>query len=201
MKRFFDIFFSVLGLVVLSPLFAAVALLIKLDGTGPVFFRQERVGKNFRPFLICKFRTMIPGAQERGPLVTVSGDDRITRIGRTLRKYKIDELPQLINVFKGEMSLVGPRPEVKKYVEIFRSEYGKLLKLPPGITDTASINYSGEEGVLSQSKENWEDMYTKKILPEKLRLSLQYADRPNLATDIRIILETLLKIFNVRKSA
>ncbi len=200
MKRPFDIFFSLTGLIVLSPLFLVVSLLIKLDNPGPVFFRQERIGKNFRPFLIYKFRTMIAAAQERGPLITVSGDTRITWIGKILRKYKIDELPQLINVLKGEMSLVGPRPEVKKYVEMFRSDYGKLLVVPPGITDPASINYSAEEGLLSQARENWEDEYVKKILPEKIRLSLQYAGKHNLWVDAGVILDTILKVLHIRKS-
>src|SRR5208337_520786 len=200
MKRLFDIFFSLTGLIALSPLFLAVSLLIKFDNPGPVFFRQERVGKNFRPFLIYKFRTMTADARERGPLITVSGDARITRTGKILRKYKIDELPQLINVFKGEMSLVGPRPEVKKYVEMFRSDYGKLLAVPPGITDPASINYSAEEDVLSQARENWEDEYIKKVLPEKIRLSLQYAGNHNLLVDAGVILETILKVFHIRKS-
>ncbi len=200
MKRLFDIFFSLTGLIVLSPLFLVVSLLIKLDNPGPVFFRQERVGKNFRPFLIYKFRTMTADARERGPLITVSGDVRITRIGKILRKYKIDELPQLINVIKGEMGLVGPRPEVKKYVEMFRSDYGKLLVVPPGITDPASINYSAEEGVLSRARENWEDEYVKKVLPEKIRLSLQYAGNHNLLVDAGIIMETIFKVLHIRKS-
>jgi lipopolysaccharide/colanic/teichoic acid biosynthesis glycosyltransferase len=199
MKRIFDIFFSLIGLIALSPLFLIVALLVKLDNPGPVFFRQERIGKNFSPFLIYKFRTMTADARERGPLITVSGDTRITRIGKILRKYKIDELPQLINVFKGEMSLVGPRPEVKKYVEMFRSDYGKLLVVPPGITDPASINYSAEEGVLSQARDNWEDEYVKKVLPEKIRLSLQYAGNHNLLVDAGIILETIFKVLHIRK--
>ncbi len=200
MKRLFDTFFSLIGLIALSPLFLAVSLLIKLDNPGPVFFRQERIGKNFRPFLIYKFRTMTADARERGPLITVSGDVRITRIGKILRKYKIDELPQLINVFKGEMSLVGPRPEVRKYVEMFRSDYGKLLTVPPGITDPASINYSAEENVLSQARENWEDEYIKKVLPEKIRLSLQYAGNHNLLIDAGVILYTIFKVLHIRKS-
>ncbi len=200
MKRLFDIFFSLAGLIALSPLFLAVSLLIKLDDHGPVFFRQERIGKNFRPFLIYKFRTMTVDAGQRGPLITVSGDTRITRTGKIMRKYKIDELPQLINVLKGDMSLVGPRPEVKKYVEMFRSDYGKLLAVPPGITDPASINYSAEEGILSQAQENWEDEYVKKVLPEKIRLSLQYAGNHNLLVDAGVILETIFKLLHIRKS-
>ena len=200
MKRLFDIFFSLIGLIALSPLFLAVSLLINLDDSGPVFFRQERIGKNFRPFLIYKFRTMTTDAPERGPLITVGGDRRITSVGKILRKYKIDELPQLINVFKGEMSFVGPRPEVKKYVEMYRSDYGRLLVVPPGITDPASINYSAEEGTLSRAQEEWEDEYVKKILPEKIRLSLHYAGNHNLLVDAGIILETIFKVLHIRKN-
>ncbi len=191
-KRLLDILFSLTGLLILSPLFAVVALLIKLDGDGPVFFRQERVGKDFQPFRIYKFRTMHPSAENKGPLITVRGDARITKIGALLRKYKIDELPQLLNVLKGDMSFVGPRPEVKKYVRLFNSEYKKLLKIRPGITDPASIKYSDEERVLSQSG-NWEEDYTKKILPEKIKLSLHYADNYNVITDLNLILKTIFK--------
>lgn len=194
MKRIFDIVLSALGLFALSPLFIAVAVLIRLHDSGPVFFRQERVGKGFRPFFIYKFRTMITNAADKGPKITVGGDARITGIGKILRKYKIDELPQLINVFKGEMSFVGPRPEVKKYVETYRADYEKLLRLRPGITDPASINYSMEEEMLGRSKEDWEDLYVKRILPEKIRLSLRYAEHPGLFADVRIILETIFKI-------
>lgn len=192
MKRLLDIFFSFTGLLILSPLFAAVALLIKLDSKGPVFYRQERVGKDFKPFRIYKFRSMRPGSDNKGPLVTVGGDKRITKIGALLRKYKIDELPQLLNVLKGDMSFVGPRPEVNKYVQLFNSDYKKLLKIRPGITDPASIHYSDEERVLSASR-NWEEDYTKKVLPEKLKLSLHYMNNHNIITDIRLILKTIFK--------
>lgn len=197
MKRLFDIIFSALGLIALSPLFLVVALLIKLDDHGPVFFRQERIGKDFKPFLIFKFRTMKTAPDGRGPLITVSGDARITGTGKIMRKYKIDELPQLINVLKGEMSFVGPRPEVGKYVEMFKSDYKQLLKLRPGITDPAAINYSSEEGILSASKERWEDAYIKEVLPEKIRLSLQYAGKHTLLADVGIIFGTILKVFHV----
>ncbi len=192
MKRLFDIFFSLIGLLFLSPLFVAVALLIKLGSEGSVFFRQERIGKNFESFRIYKFRTMAVGADKMGPLITVGGDKRITKIGKFLRKYKIDELPQLFNVLKGEMSFVGPRPEVKKYVQLFKSDYKKLLKIRPGITDPASIQYSAEETNLSLSK-SWEEDYIKKILPEKIKLSLHYLDNHNFITDLKLILITVLK--------
>jgi lipopolysaccharide/colanic/teichoic acid biosynthesis glycosyltransferase len=192
MKRLFDIFFSLIGLLFLSPLFVVVALLIKLGSEGSVFFRQERIGKNFESFRIYKFRTMAVGADKMGPLITVGGDERVTKIGKFLRKYKIDELPQLFNVLKGEMSFVGPRPEVNKYVQLFKSDYNKLLKMRPGITDPASIQYSDEETNLSLSK-SWEEDYIKRILPEKIKLSLHYLDNHNFITDLKLILITVLK--------
>jgi lipopolysaccharide/colanic/teichoic acid biosynthesis glycosyltransferase len=141
MKRLFDIVASAAGLILLSPVMLLTALLIKLDSRGPVFFKQQRVGKGFRPFLIYKFRTMVEDAPQRGSSITVGADPRITRIGRFLRKTKFDELPQLINVLKGDMSLVGPRPEVPRYVEMFRDDYEEILRVRPGITDTASLKY------------------------------------------------------------
>lgn len=193
MKRFFDIFFSLVGLIVLSPLFLLVAVVIKGEGKGPVFFRQERVGKDFRPFRILKFRTMREDADGKGPQITVGGDDRVTGIGRILRKTKIDEFPQLFNVLKGEMSFVGPRPEVSRYVELFRSDYEKLLKVRPGITDPASIAFSDEENVLASSPD-WEKEYTGKILPEKIRLALTYVDNHDMALDVKLILRTVFRI-------
>lgn len=197
MKRLFDIFFSLIGLLILSPLFVVVALLIKLDSKGPVFFRQERIGKYFKPFRIYKFRTMTVDTVEKGPLITVRGDNRVTKIGKFLRKYKIDELPQLLNVLKGEMSFVGPRPEIKEYVQLFKSDYKKLLKIRPGITDPASIKYSNEEGILSLSK-NWEEDYIKRILPEKIKLSLHYIETHNVITDLKLILKTIIETSQAR---
>jgi lipopolysaccharide/colanic/teichoic acid biosynthesis glycosyltransferase len=153
---------------------------------------QERMGRNFRPFRIIKFRTMAAGSEREGPFITVCGDNRITRLGRFLRKYKIDELPQLINVLKGDMSLVGPRPEVKKYVGLFRSDYEKLLTVRPGITDPASLQYSDEEGLLSLAG-NWEEDYLRRILPAKIRLSSEYVDNHGVVTDIKLILKTILR--------
>ena len=193
MKRFFDIFFSSIGILILLPLFAAVAIFVKLDSKGSVFFRQERIGRNFNPFRIYKFRTMTVDAEKKGPLITIDGDIRVTKIGRFLRKYKIDELPQLINVLKGEMGFVGPRPEVQRYVELYKRDYKYLLTIRPGITDPASIRYSKEEGVLSLSK-NWEEDYIKRILPEKIKLSSHYVDNHNFLTDLRLIFKTIFKI-------
>ena len=192
MKRIFDLTFSFLGLIISFPIFIIVPILIKLDSKGPVFFRQARVGKNFMQFKICKFRTMRHDPEEKGPVITVGGDHRVTRIGRFLRQYKVDELPQLFNVLKGEMSFVGPRPEVKKYVQLFEKDYKKLLRIRPGITDPASIKYSDEESILSLS-ENWEEEYKKRILPGKIDLSLDYVENHNLATDVKLILKTFLK--------
>jgi lipopolysaccharide/colanic/teichoic acid biosynthesis glycosyltransferase len=169
-----------------------VPILIKLDSKGPIFFRQARVGKHFIEFKICKFRTMRYDPEEKGPVITVSGDRRVTKVGKFLRQYKIDEVPQLFNVLKGEMSFVGPRPEVKEYVQLFNKDYKKLLRIRPGITDPASIKYSDEERVLL-SLENWEEEYKKKILPEKIILSLDYVENHNLVTDVKLILKTFLK--------
>ena len=163
MKRFFDFVFSLFGIIVCLPLFAIIAVLKKLDSAGPVFFKQERIGKDFKSFKIYKFRTMEDNAEKNGPKITSAKDNRITRIGNYLRKYKLDELPQLFNVLRGEMSFVGPRPEVKEYVNIFKSDYKRLLRIRPGITDPASIRYSNEEKILAVA-DNWEEEYRKNIL-------------------------------------
>lgn len=192
MKRLFDILFSTIGLLVLFPLFLVVSIFIKFDSRGPVFFRQERIGRNFKPFRIFKFRSMTIDAPEKGPSITVGGDKRVSRVGTFLRKTKIDELPQLINVVKGNMSFVGPRPEVKKYVEMFRKDYEKLLTIRPGITDPASLKYSNEEAVLSSSSD-WEKDYTDRILPEKIRLASEYVERHNIYTDLKLIVKTVFR--------
>jgi lipopolysaccharide/colanic/teichoic acid biosynthesis glycosyltransferase len=191
-KRMFDILFSSIGLLVFSPLFIVVALFVKLDSRGPVFFQHTRIGRHFRPFRVYKFRTMREGAERHGSAVTVGWDERITKFGRLLRKTKIDELPQLLNVLKGDMSLVGPRPEVKEYVDLYEREYRRLLTVRPGITDPASLRYSEEESVLARSP-NWEQVYREKILPDKIRLSLQYVENHSLMTDLSLILKTVLK--------
>ena len=193
MKRLFDIFFSALGIIICIPFFIIAAILVKLDSSLPILFTQERIGKDFKPFKIYKFRTMKKFGEQDGPKITIKGDNRITRIGRLLRKYKIDELPQLFNVLKGDMSFVGPRPEISEYVNLFKTAYGKLLSIRPGITDPASICYSNEEILLSGS-DNWEENYRKIVLPEKIKLSLQYVDNHNIITDLRLIVKTILKI-------
>jgi lipopolysaccharide/colanic/teichoic acid biosynthesis glycosyltransferase len=199
-KRIFDLIFSLVGLVVCFPIIIIVAVLIKLDSKGPVFFRQERVGKNFKSFRMYKFRTMKNDAGGNGPMITVGGDSRITRIGRFLRKHKIDELPQLFNVLKGEMSFVGPRPEVKEYVHLYKSDYKKLLSIRPGITDPASLKYSDEENVLALSVD-WEEEYKKRILPGKINLSLHYIENHNIMTDFKLIVKTIFKTSKQKKQS
>jgi len=197
MKRFLDIVLSSIGLLVLLPFLPFVAILIKIDSKGPVFFRQERIGKDFRRFMIYKFRTMIVKANKKGALITAGGDRRVTKVGGFLRKYKIDELPQLFNVLRGDMSFVGPRPEVDEYVQRFEMEYKKLLTVRPGITDPAALKYSNEESILGMATA-FEEAYTGTILPEKIRLSSQYVDNHTLLTDLKLILMTLLKTFSAR---
>lgn len=197
MKQAFDGIASFLMILVGLPLFGVVALLIKLDSEGPVFFRQERMGRWGRPFLIYKFRTMVRDAASKGGPITRGDDPRITRVGRFLRKTKIDEMPQLINVLKGEMSLVGPRPEVKEYVELFRRDYTEILTVRPGITDLASLSYWDEADLLSRSQDP-EEEYLKHILPEKIRLAREYLSRSSLVFDLSLLVKTLLTL--IRRS-
>jgi len=192
-KRGFDVLASLAGLVLLSPVLAVVALAIKLTSPGPVFFRQERVGRGFRRFEILKFRTMVPDAPKLGGQLTAGEDPRITRVGRLLRKIKLDELPQLINVVKGDMSFVGPRPEVPRYVEIFRDDYRELLTVRPGITDLASLKYRDESEVLGRSSDP-ETTYVEQVLPEKIALGKQYLRRSSLWFDVGLIFKTLFRL-------
>lgn len=198
-KRLLDIAVSSVGLLVLSPLLILVSLIIKVDSTGPVFFRQERIGKGFRPFYILKFRTMVQGAPQKGGPITFGDDSRITRVGRFLRKTKIDEFPQMINVLMGHMSLVGPRPEVRSYVELFRSDYDEILKVRPGITDLASLKYRDEAALLERA-ENPEEEYLRKVLPDKIRLAKDYIRNASFLFDLKLILKTILKLFEPEKS-
>lgn len=193
LKRLFDFFFSFLGLLILFPFFLVIGFLIVIDSKGGIFYRQIRVGKNGKDFGLFKFRTMRPDSDKKG-LLTVGGrDPRITSIGFYLRKYKLDELPQLINVLIGDMSLVGPRPEVRKYVDLYNSEQQKVLLVKPGITDFASIEYFNENELLGKS-ENPEETYINEVMPDKLKLNLKYINSYSLATDFKIILKTLGKI-------
>ena len=189
MIRFFDIIFSALGLVVLAPVFAAICLKIKLGSKGGCFYIQERIGKDGKPFGLYKFRTMRIGADSEGLLTVGEHDQRITRIGHFLRKTKMDELPQLLNVLKGEMSLVGPRPEVRKYVELYTEEQRKVLSVRPGITDYASIEYVKENELLSQA-ENPERTYIEQVMPDKIKLNMRYLEHYNLIEYFKIIFLT-----------
>jgi lipopolysaccharide/colanic/teichoic acid biosynthesis glycosyltransferase len=199
MKRTLDIVVSLIGVICLLPLLLVVALLIKLDSRGPIFFKQKRLGMRFRPFQILKFRTMVEESSTRGKPITVGDDPRITRVGRFLRKTKIDELPQLINVLRGEMTFVGPRPEVPQYVELFRRDYEEILKIRPGITDLASIKYRDEAALLGQSK-NPEEEYVTRVLPDKISLGKEYIRCSSLAFDLRLIFRTFLKLIQEVRS-
>lgn len=193
MIRFFDILFSSLGVVVLSPLFLVLAVWIKLDSKGPVFYKQSRVGKNDEDFRLYKFRTMVVNADKKG-LITVGGrDPRVTRAGYFLRKYKLDELPQLVNVLRGNMSLVGPRPEVRKYVEMYTPEQRKVLSVKPGLTDYASIHYIDENRVLAKSDDP-ERTYIDIIIPEKISYNMKYIENRSVKEYFKIIFMTLGKI-------
>ena len=196
-KRSFDIAVAAIGLIVLSPLMVTLAVLIKCDSQGPVLFKQRRIGKNFRAFLIYKFRTMEENSELSGPLITIGEDPRITRSGRFLRKAKLDELPQLINVLKGEMSLVGPRPELPRFVELFQREYAEILTVRPGITDLASLKYRDEAALLDEAK-NPEEEYLKQILPDKIRLAKDYLQRASFFFDLSLIVRTIIKLIDGR---
>lgn len=194
LKRTVDFTIALMGLVLLSPVFLLIMVLVKLTSRGPVFFRQERMGVAFRPFFILKFRSMVPDAEKRGGSITSSGDPRVTPVGRWLRKTKIDELPQLLNVLRGEMSLVGPRPEVRKYAEMFREDYEEILRIRPGVTDPASLKYRDESEVLGQF-ENTEEAYVRLVLPDKIRLAKEYVHKSSLLVDVSLILRTLKRLF------
>ena len=202
----FDFLAALLGIVIISPLLIVVALLIKVGSNGPVFYLQQRIGRNFRPFQIYKFRTMRPGSDANGNTCTVKGDDRITEIGGFLRKTKLDELPQLFNVLKGDMSLVGPRPEVAFYVNLFKDDYSVVLNVRPGITDYSAIEYSNEEEILSQltngeAKQCYptvHDAYIKEILPVKIVLYKKYISEQSFLSDLKLIARTFLKILKLK---
>jgi len=192
-KRLFDIIASGLGLIILSPLFLVVAVWVKLDSPGPVFYKQIRVGRNNKDFFLYKFRSMRVGSDKKG-LITVGGHDpRVTRSGYYIRKYKLDEFPQLINVFKGEMSLVGPRPEVRKYVDLYTPEQMHVLDVRPGITDLASIRYRNENELLEQASDP-EQYYRDVVMQDKLRINLEYVRNHSFLGDIRLIFNTFIAI-------
>lgn len=194
-KRIFDILFSLPCLIILSPLFLVIAIIIKIDSKGSVFYKQDRVGKNNSDFKVFKFRSMRVDSDRVG-LLTVGGrDPRITSAGYYLRKYKIDELPQLYNVLIGEMSIVGPRPEVRKYVGLYDEDQKKVLEVKPGITDLASIQYRNENELLEKS-EDPEEYYIKVIMPDKLRININYMNDRSIFKDMKVILKTIGAIFN-----
>lgn len=190
-KRLFDLSVALTGLIVLSPLLLAIALAVKLSSPGPVFFRHWRMGRGFRPFRVIKFRTMT--ADNNGPQVTAQDDERITAFGRVLRQTKLDELPQLFNVLGGSMSLVGPRPEVKEFVERFRADYEEILTVRPGITDEASIHFRDEERILADASDP-QRTYLEQVLPEKIELAKRYVRNRSFAGDVAIIVRTLASL-------
>ena len=192
LKRIFDITSSLFGLILLSPFMIIIAILIKFDSKGPIFFKQVRVTKNGREFKIFKYRTMRVGSDKYSQ-ITVGKDSRITKVGDFLRKYKLDEIPQLINVLIGDMSLVGPRPEVPKYVALYTEEQREILKVRAGITDYASIEFSNENDILANEADP-EKAYIEKIMPRKIELNKKYLSEISVMTDIKIILLTIKKI-------
>jgi len=194
-KRFFDLIFSALGLIIASPLLAILSLAIKISSPGPVFFRGERIGKNGKPFKIYKFRSMVENAEELGGPSTASDDPRLTKIGLFLKKFQLDELPQLINVIRGQMSFVGPRPEVKMYVDMMtEEERNTILSVSPGMTDLASL-WNFHEGEILKGSADPEKTYLEKIRPEKIRLQIKYVKERSFLLDLKIILKTILKAF------
>lgn len=193
MIRFFDILISLVGLVVLSPVLLLVYVAIVCESRGGGFYCQQRVGKDGKDFLLYKFRSMRAGSDKKG-LLTVGGrDPRVTRVGQFVRKYKIDELPQLFNVLKGDMSLVGPRPEVRKYVELYTPEQGKVLSVRPGITDYASIEYMDENAILGQAADP-DKAYVEQIMPDKIRYNMKYIENRSLKEYFKVIFLTLTHI-------
>lgn len=192
MKRILDFVVTVLGLIVVSPLLLVLCLIIKLSDNGPVFYKAKRIGKGGVPFELYKFRTMIVNADRVGPAVTASGDKRVTPIGRFLRRTKLDELPQLLNVLKGEMSLVGPRPEDPRYVALYTPAQRQILDFSPGITSAASLTYRNEEEMLTG--DDWEIVYQTKVMPTKIEIDLQYMASANVMTDLNLIFQTVFSM-------
>lgn len=194
MKRLFDVLSSFLILVIFLPVWLVIALLVAVESPGGVFYKQVRVGKNNRDFYLYKFRTMRVGADKNGLLTVGERDNRITRVGYFLRKYKIDEFPQLINILKGDMSIVGPRPEVRKYVNMYSPEQLRVLSVRPGLTDYASIKYVNENEVLAAA-EDPEKIYIEEIMPAKLQLNLQYIANQSFLEDVKLVFGTFRAIF------
>lgn len=195
-KRVMDFGIALIALILLSPVLALISLVVRWSSPGPIFFCQTRIGQNFRPFVIYKFRTMSVGADMRGPAITAEGDPRITSVGRTLRLLKLDELPQLLNVLRGDMSFVGPRPEVPRYVDLFKRDFQEILQLRPGITDLASIMFRHESDLLGQC-DNPEKLYVEEILPQKIAMAKLYAKRTSPVYDLYLIASTAVAIFGI----
>jgi lipopolysaccharide/colanic/teichoic acid biosynthesis glycosyltransferase len=200
LKRFFDILFSAIGIILLAPLLAILAMAIKESSSGPALYRGIRVGRGGTPFRMLKFRTMVVDAEELGGSCTSDDDPRITSIGRRLRKYKLDELPQLFNVLRGEMSFVGPRPEVKQYVAMFSEEEKQILSVRPGVTDLATL-WDSDEGALLAGSSDPERIYLETIRPEKMRLQLEYVRKRTLLLDFRILCLTVALVLRRLKTA
>ncbi|MCF8367406.1 MAG: sugar transferase [Bacteroidales bacterium] len=199
-KRLFDIVFSLLGLIFLFPVFIVLSLFVLIGSGGPVFYLQKRTGKNFREFSLIKFRTMKSGSDKKGLITIGEKDHRITKEGVFLRKYKLDELPQLFNVLIGDMSMVGPRPEVKKYTDMYNEAQKKVLSVRPGLTDYASLEYMNESEILAGYPDP-EEAYITTIMPSKLKLNLQYVNSHNLKTDTGIIFKTIGRILQSKKKS
>ncbi len=193
LKRLADIIISLTAIVLLLPIFIIISIAIIMSSGIPVFYLQERIGKDWKKFKIIKFRTMVNNAEKIGPGISSSYDKRITTIGKILRKFKIDELPQLINVLKGDMSIIGPRPELLKYISRYENEYSKILKVKPGISDYASVKFRDEASIL-QTAEDSESFYLKDILPEKIKLYNKYIEEMNFFVDIKILFLTFKAI-------
>ena len=194
-KRVFDVFFSLFLLILLSPFFVILAIAIKIDSRGPVFYRQERITAYGKTFRIFKFRSMVSGADKKGGLVTLKGDARLTRVGKFIRKLRLDEISQLIDVLRGTMTFVGTRPEVKKYVEKYSPEMYATLLLPAGITSEASIYYKDEDEILGNAGENADAVYVEKILPEKMKYNLAAIEKYGFFREIGIMFKTVAAVF------
>lgn len=195
-KRLFDIFFSFFSIIILLPFIAVIALIIKMDSDGPIIFKQERVGKGGKIFKIYKFRTMVKNSESKGTRFTTSTKDpRITRVGHFFRRSNLDEIPQLFNILKGDMSFVGPRPEVPEMVALYSEEQKEILSVRPGITDYASLKFRKEGDIISVSSDAY-NTYTKVIMPEKVRLGLKYINEQSMVLDVKILFDTVLRIIS-----
>jgi lipopolysaccharide/colanic/teichoic acid biosynthesis glycosyltransferase len=199
MKRLFDILFSGFVIICFLPIGGILAILILIESKGGVFFKQERIGRNGIPFYLLKFRSMVTDSESKGKITVGTRDPRITKIGYYIRRYKLDEFPQFINVLKGEMSIVGPRPEVKEYVDLYTDEQRKILSVKPGITDYASLAYFHENELLAKS-DNPQETYINEVMPEKIKLNEKYLSNPTLSEDLIIIRKTVLKMFFSRNN-